>query len=137
MLNEENCLDPLLLNDNHQIEDRAKCCVSEKTRINRYPQNIEFLRHYDDGDIISPSIRSLLSLVIYLNDDFEGGETVFHNQPDLLTKVKPENGMITLFLQLGKSNPLHSSAPHHAEGKYKYILRTNVLYSKLLSQPPS
>ena len=110
-------------------DNRGGYCISEKTRLNRYPENIEFLSHYDDGDMISHDIRSLLSLVIYLNDDFEGGETVFYT-PDRTIKIKPENGMVTLFLHYGMQNPLHSSAAqHNSSSLYKFILRTNVLYS--------
>ena len=55
--------------------------------------------------------------MIYLNDDYEGGETKFN-----MTSVKGRKGMALVFLH---------SLPHEgAEVKsgIKYVLRTDIMY---------
>lgn len=58
--------------------------------------------------------------MIYLNDDFEGGETEFEN---LLT-VTPEKGTALIFY-----HPLRHEGKALASG-LKYVLRTDVMYRK-------
>jgi predicted 2-oxoglutarate/Fe(II)-dependent dioxygenase YbiX len=41
--------------------------------------------HIDEGDT--------LAFILYLNDDFEGGETVFENE----TIIKPKKGRLLVF----------------------------------------
>ena len=71
-----------------------------------------FVAH--DGSAITK-----LSLVLYLNDDYAGGETVF---PELSLEVKPESGKVLLF----PPNLCHMSKPISCG--VKYIVRSEVLY---------
>ena len=57
--------------------------------------------------------------MIYLNDDFKGGETRFND----LT-VHPNTGKALLFIHEQK----HESIP--VEEGMKYVLRTDVMYRK-------
>ena len=64
-------------------------------------------------------MRSLVTLVFYLNDAFDGGETDF---PELDRKVTPRRGRALLF----QHRILHeASAVTRGE---KLVLRTDILY---------
>jgi predicted 2-oxoglutarate/Fe(II)-dependent dioxygenase YbiX len=55
----------------------------------------ESLWQAPDGEVIwKKSIDRDLSMVMYINDDYEGGEFVF---PDLKIRIKPEPGMLICF----------------------------------------
>lgn len=60
----------------HGAQDDA-LLVNNKWRLNRYDGDEEFFPHYDSGYEFSLLDRTLVSLVIYLNDDFDGRDTVF------------------------------------------------------------
>ena len=69
--------------------------------------------HYDGG---TESGRSI-SAVIYLNDDYEGGEIEF---PNFKIKLKPEKGMLILF----PSNYAYRHIAHPVLSGTKYSLVT-------------
>ena len=61
--------------------------------------------------------------MVYLNADFEGGETKFYDDwGNLTVAVKPEPGMALVF----EHEQLHEGAPVTA-GR-KYVIRTDVMY---------
>ncbi len=64
-------------------------------------------------------VRSLVTLVFYLNDGFEGGATEF---PELGKKIEPRRGRALLF----QHRVLHE-ATAVTRGE-KLVLRTDVLY---------
>jgi hypothetical protein len=94
--------------------------VPDRTSCMRYLVGEYFGLHSDspfcahDGQSIAK-----LSLVLYLNDDYQGGETVF---PDLNISVRPQVGKFLAFAPATR----HSSTPI-IEGT-KYIIRSEVLY---------
>src|SRR5262245_21899586 len=45
--------------------------VNTKWRINRYDSGEAFLPHFDTGHVFNPAKRTLFSLIIYLNEDFQ------------------------------------------------------------------
>ncbi len=108
--------------------------LNSKWRINSYATGESFLPHYDSGHEFGPGRRTLLSLIIYLNDgstgDFEGGETTFFpGSPDRPSvRVKPRAGAALLFHHYGPLNPLHGTEPLQVTGRKKYIVRTDVIY---------
>lgn len=74
---------------------------------------------------------------MYLNDDFEGGETVIfpegktgiHGRPPMKeVRITPRRGMALVFRHTGPDHPLHSGAPHSTKGKRKYVLRSDIMY---------
>ena len=75
--------------------------------------------HYDSS--AKEGIYDLFAALLYLNDDFEGGETVFY--PDV--SIKPKKGSVLLF-------PPYWMFPHRGnpviKGK-KYIMSTYCLWS--------
>ena len=55
----------------------------------------ESLWQAPDGEVIwKKSVDRDISIVMYLNDDFEGGDFIF---PDLKVRVRPEPGMMVCF----------------------------------------
>jgi hypothetical protein len=56
----------------------------------KYQTGQEYTAHYDGGTIT----RRTVSPIVYLNDDYEGGEIEFVNQK---VKIKPSSGMLILF----------------------------------------
>ncbi|WP_299891576.1 2OG-Fe(II) oxygenase [uncultured Lacinutrix sp.] len=92
--------------------------LNEMFRIYRYKKGQQFKMHRDGSYRRSDKDCSFFSLIIYLNDDFEGGETEFRK----LFTVTPEKGTALVFYH-----------PHRHEGKaiesgMKYVLRTDVMY---------
>lgn len=104
--------------------------LNSKWRINSYNTGEAFLPHYDSGHDFGLGKRSLLSLIIYLNDDFSGGETTFFpgGATGGAVRVKPKAGAALLFHHYGPLNPLHGTEPLVATGRKKYIVRTDLIY---------
>jgi prolyl 4-hydroxylase len=94
--------------------------VNERLRFYRYDPGQAFRWHRDGffERLDSPlRERSRLTYMVYLNDDFEGGQTAFVGHD-----VKPVKGMALVF-----HHPiLHQGAP--VKRGRKYVLRTDVMY---------
>ena len=93
--------------------------VNERFRCYRYAPGQRFAPHYDGAFRRSRSERSELTFMIYLNDDFTGGHTVFH---DLDADVAPRRGMALLF----QHAVLHEGCA--VTSGVKYVLRSDVMY---------
>jgi hypothetical protein len=79
----------------------------------KYRSGEFYKAHYDGG---TESGRSI-SAVVYLNDDYEGGEIEF---PNFKIKLKPEKGMLILF----PSNYAYAHIAHPVTKGTKYSLVT-------------
>lgn len=79
----------------------------------KYDKDTKYDLHYDSGTWMG----RIISAVIYLNDDYEGGEIEFPNQQ---VKIKPEKGMLILF----PSNFAFSHIAHPVKEGKKYVLVT-------------
>ena len=94
----------------------------ENIRVKRYmPDGIQ--QHDAHVDVENKgSAKRFLSIICYLNDDFEGGETSF---PHFNTRTKVGTGTVLLFpcswSYLHKGNPISSGNP-------KYVLGTFLNY---------
>jgi len=104
--------------------------LNERLRFYRYDPGQQFDWHLDgyyeraDGD------RSQFTFMIYLNEDFEGGETSFRGSgygSEALSQnlcIVPETGKVLFF---------HHPIPHKGEpvtSGRKYVLRTDVMYAR-------
>ena len=94
-------------------------------------------------------VVSRLTVLIYLNDDFEGGETKFyepvseaaptgHGTTPLIASVRPVAGSVLVFPQaVGEEAveyarqhwPLHEGAPVVSGNRPKYVIRSDVLFA--------
>jgi len=88
-------------------------------RIYRYEPGQHFGLHQDQAYAGPEGSRSLLTLMLYLNDDFQGGETDF---PEQETRIVPKTGMALWFQHM-----LLHSGDRVVQGS-KYVLRSDVLY---------
>jgi predicted 2-oxoglutarate/Fe(II)-dependent dioxygenase YbiX len=108
------------------IEDRDALGLNERFRLYRYDPGERFAPHYDGAYRRNADEKSELSLMVYLNDGFEGGETRFyHEDHRLRLTVRPERGMALFFLhcQLHEGSPVRSGR--------KYVARTDVMYRQI------
>lgn len=100
-----------------QIGNYKSMGLNELFRFYRYNPKEEFKRHRDESYIRNESEASFYTFMIYLNDNFVGGETTF---PQNI--IKPVTGMALIFLH----NIEHAGSPI-IQGT-KYVLRTDIMY---------
>lgn len=93
--------------------------VNERFRFYRYERSERFKPHYDGAFRRNRQEESLLTFMVYLNEEFEGGATKFL---DLGIDVKPKTGLALFF----QHSLLHEGSLVH-EG-VKYVLRTDIMY---------
>jgi prolyl 4-hydroxylase len=98
--------------------------ANERLRCYRYRPGQRFRPHYDGAFVRSDDERSLLTLMVYLNEDFEGGETALL---DFGVVVKPRTGMALLF----QHHLLHEGC--EVTRWVKYAVRSDVMYRRALS----
>lgn len=90
----------------------------EPLRVYRYEVGHHFGLHSDQS-YTQGDARSLLTLLVYIDDDFDGGETEF---PDEHQTITPRTGDALWF----QHALLH--AGRHVTRGTKHVLRTDVLY---------
>lgn len=95
--------------------------LNELFRFYRYDPHQQFNWHYDAPYRRNQNEQSFYTFMIYLNDDFKGGETAFRG-----FKVKPNIGEGIFF-----SQELEHAGLPVISGR-KYILRTDIMYSNLM-----
>jgi predicted 2-oxoglutarate/Fe(II)-dependent dioxygenase YbiX len=94
--------------------------LNERFRYYRYDPGQYFRWHGDGAFTRSQYERSLLTAMVYLSDDFEGGSTDFRDYGSVI----PKRGSALFF-----EHPLiHQGAPV-VSGR-KYVLRTDVMYQR-------
>lgn len=122
-------------------------CV-DRLRFYKYKKDEEYPEHMDgsysrtityehsDGTQQAFKQHSFLTLLIYLNDNFEGGETRFYPDKqhcrflrDIENKqpvhvIEPKQGMATVNIH----NILHEGSK--VRSGIKYVIRTDILYQK-------
>lgn len=107
-------------------KEKKLCCLNERLRFLRYDHGHYFKPHFD-GTYITPdkSKRSYLTMMLYLNDDFEGGETRFLSYPPgehPSVNFHPCQGSILLF-----SHGIYHEGCDLIRGR-KYAMRTDVMF---------
>jgi hypothetical protein len=118
--------------------------INSCVRLSRYDSpSIGFVPHYDTPYIETKDCRSIYSLVIYLNDDFGGGETALYtltnSVPNGLTTSQElylsETALVsTIVPKMGKCvvfphDTLHAGLP--VTNGTKIILRTDIVYERV------
>lgn len=105
------------MHDGYTLQD-----FNEMFRIYKYAPGQRFKMHRDGSYIRNENEKSFYTFLIYLNDDFEGGETEFEN----LFTVAPKKGSALVFY-----HPLRHEGKILING-IKYVLRTDIMYSDKL-----
>lgn len=92
--------------------------LNEMWRYYKYVPGERFKMHRDGSHQRNKTERSLLTLIVYLNDDFEGGETGFM----VGMEVKPKKGRALIF-----EHKIRHEGKALTAGT-KYVLRTDIMY---------
>lgn len=87
--------------------------IHEDYQLLKYSKNEEYKQHYDGGTASGRAV----SAIIYLNDDYQGGELDF---PHHGIKIRPQKGMLVLF----PSNFAYSHVSHPISEGIKYAIVT-------------
>lgn len=95
---------------------------NERMRYYRYTAGQKFAPHFDGSYRRNNKEESKITFMIYLNDDFEGGQTRFYQAHQLC--VQPVKGSALVFLH----NKFHEGAAVISGSKY--VLRTDVMYKR-------
>ena len=106
--------------------NRNKISFNERLRFLRYHKGEYFAPHHDGIYIRDDkSEMSLISVLIYLNDDYKGGTTNFLNYNDEKQKFAPKitQGMVLMF-----EHKIYHEGAMLLKGT-KYIIRTDVMFS--------
>ncbi len=101
-----------------RFRDEELACANPRLRLYRYQVGEKHGLHFDTV-VELPGMRSRMTMVFYLNDDFEGGATDF---PELPLRVVPQRGSALLF----QHRVLHEAMPV-TRGE-KFVLRTDLFF---------
>jgi len=91
--------------------------LNELFRFYRYQRGHQFKGHFDQSYIRNEREASYFTFTVYLNDNFQGGDTTFQK-----LRVQPKQGMALLFL-----HDLYHEGSEVTQG-VKYVLRSDVMY---------
>lgn len=148
-------LQPFMLQDSHLetirpcgfgtrgkwVPDHINSCF----RFNQYiGPSIGFTPHRDATYIRNEDLRSIFTILIYLNDDFVGGTTSFHKSLTKRSKdmrvcdemaagstlrmtFVPKSGSVLIF----NHNLIHSGDPLPL-GSTKYLIRSDVVFRRII-----
>lgn len=96
----------------------------ETWQLLKYEEGNQFLAHFDNGGHLN---KRLFTILIYLNDDYEGGTTTF---PNINLTIKPKTGKMIIFKNLNKgisdSKSLHSGDKIEKGTKYVLVSWSNI-----------
>lgn len=95
--------------------------INERLRFYRYEPGQSFPAHTDGYHADDAGRRSELTLLLYLNSDFEGGETVF---TETGKGYQPATGAALIF----PHDLWHEGRP--LKSGRKYVLRTDVMFAR-------
>lgn len=96
--------------------------ANERLRCYRYRPGTRFAPHKDGCFQRDENERSFYTFLVYLNEGFTGGETLFFTKPEI--KIQPETGLGLLF-----QHPFVHEGCLVTEG-VKYVVRSDIMYRK-------
>jgi hypothetical protein len=122
------------------LQGEAVAGVNARWRLFRYGPDAVYRPHIDgswpasvwDGTAVrtDDTRKSRLTFLIYLNDDFTGGETTFYlpSSGSALeaVAVQPQQGNVLCFPQGNTASLVHEGS--RVSKGCKYVIRTDVLY---------
>ena len=100
-----------------EMDDYHAVGLNEQFRFYKYELDQRFKRHLDGRYKRNDQEESRITFMIYLNDEFEGGETAFDN-----VTIVPATGDALCFIHEQK----HEGCP--VTSGIKYALRSDVMY---------
>ena len=96
--------------------------VADLLRFSRYDPGGSFHTHFDTVYARDDNYVGMHTILVYLNADYEGGETVVYDSAERPHVVKPETGMALVFYH----HQLHNGQP--VRSGHKRIVRTEVMF---------
>lgn len=93
--------------------------ANERLRCYRYTAGQRFAPHYDGAFARNAEERSKLTFIVYLNDEFTGGETAMIDLDDV---IEPRTGRALLF----QHAILHEGC--EVTSGVKYAVRSDIMY---------
>lgn len=115
-----NNIQPILLRNNIISEyDNVK--LSHRWYISKYYPDSGHISQHIDGNVTFGDYMSKYTILIYLNDDFEKGETILYVNNNEIS-IKPKKNRILIMDQ----NLLHSG--NKPINHPKYILRNDIMF---------
>ncbi|MBU52272.1 MAG: 2OG-Fe(II) oxygenase [Deltaproteobacteria bacterium] len=109
-----------------EVDGKTLLGANERIRCYRYKPGMQFAFHADGSFVRDEHERSYYSFLVYLNEEFEGGETSFLVEPE--TIITPETGMGLLF-----QHPIIHAGERVTTGT-KYVVRTDIMYRDMDEQ---
>ena len=103
-----------------EIQGMILCGANERIRCYRYQPGMRFAPHADGAFVRDVDEMSWYTFMVYLNDDFDGGNTTFIVEPEV--SITPEAGKALLF-----QHPIMHEGSVVTSG-VKYVLRTDLMY---------
>ncbi len=91
--------------------------LNELFRFYRYQRGHQFRGHFDESYVRNEVEASYFTFMVYLNDNFQGGDTTFRG-----LRIRPRQGMALIFL-----HSLFHEGSEVTQG-VKYVLRSDVMY---------
>jgi hypothetical protein len=110
------------------IDGATPMGLNERLRLYRYDPAQRFHAHRDGVCERSPTERSQLTFMVYLNEGSEGGQTVFYSEERvngirrIVATIEPRQGMGLCF-----AHEWWHEGANVLSGR-KYVLRTDVIY---------
>ena len=102
-----------------RLDSSEAVSLNEQFRFYKYESQQRFKRHLDGRFTRNDQEESRITFMIYLNDDFTGGETAFDE-----VVIQPKTGSALCFIHEQK----HEGCP--VASGIKYVLRSDVMYRK-------
>ncbi|KAL6059672.1 Fe2OG dioxygenase domain-containing protein [Balamuthia mandrillaris] len=99
--------------------------LNECFKFSKYSPGGHFSPHLDGPWVPREDESSIYTVIIYLNDDFTGGQTTFLQDNHQQHQVQPKQGTALLF----NHDILHAAEP--IEEGVKYIVRTEVMFRRV------
>jgi prolyl 4-hydroxylase len=97
--------------------------LNELFRFYRYQRGHQFKGHFDESYVRNEREASYFTFMVYLNDNFQGGDTAFRG-----LRIRPRQGMALIFL-----HSLYHEGSEVTQG-VKYVLRSDVMYRTEISE---
>lgn len=99
--------------------------INDHFRFSKYKEDGYFDIHQDGVNINSKGQRTFMTINIFLNSEFQGGETDFFNDKGLVYSAQPKAGRAAIFDRRinHRGNRVH--------GGFKYLLRTDFFYKDI------
>lgn len=103
-----------------EIRGMKLCGINERLRCYEYLPGQRFAPHSDGAFFRNEKEQSFYTYIIYLNEQFTGGETCFLVEPEITIKPKTGSG---IFFQ----HPIIHEGVEVKSGT-KYVVRTDLMY---------